>query len=381
MGGYILFQSSFICTMSDDTPQFDDTGSTDGRVTDPGPTITRRRYVGALGVSGFGLTELGSLLRSGDDTVKIVVEKLGDRPLRTEEVPARWYRQAKRAERVADTLKQTLLPEPDVTSVGVGRDDRFIGDLRTKAVSVGTRPGGADVTIPDEIEGVPVVEDREETFEFTHCYANDYDPVIGGVAVEHDTLRGSTCCRCYRNGSYYMLTVRHLVSSGTCDDSISGEAGSEITQNLDYFGTVKDVYIEHDSALVKRDSSGSRSGISPDIVDDTVEIAGRFTKDGLCMLQSDGTYIDRRGVGSCTDTNQVHDYDKSIWCDDTNVVLADLVYLTGTSESGDSGGPVYDPRNSDEASLANMVSGNTSNGYIFGAAAYAMHNQQNLYFT
>lgn len=367
--------------MSDDALRTDDIGSTAAR-TDTTPA-TRRRFLGALGVSGLGVTEMGSLLTGGDDTVTLVVAKLGDRPLRTETVPAPWYRQTRRAERVRDRLERTLLPEPGVSSVGVGLGDRSIGGYTTKAVTVGTRPGGADVTIPDEVDGVPVVENRGETFEFTDCYINDYDPVIGGVAIEDlDTdSRAATCCRCYRDGTYYMLTVRHLFSSGACDDTFSGEIGSDVYQNLDYFGTVDDTYTEHDSALVKLDPNGKRSGLSPDVVDSTVEIAGRVTKSGVSTMQSNGSQVDRRGLASCTDTHQIEAYDQSLSCSDTAIILTEQIFLDGTANNGDSGGPAYDDDGDSTANLVNMISGNTTSGYIFGASAYGMHNLQDLQFT
>jgi hypothetical protein len=370
--------------MSDETPRTDDIGSTDPGRNDARPPVTRRKFLGTLGVSGVGLAELGPLLRSGDDPVTLVVAKLGDEPLRTETVPARWYRQTKRAERVADQLKRTLLPEPGVTSVGVGLGDRYVGDLRTKAVSVGTRPGGASVTIPDEVDGVPVVEDRGETVEFTNCYEKDYDPVPGGVTVEDIDSKGSTCCRCWRDGTPYLLTVRHLVASGACDDDTSAGVGDYIYQNGDYIGTVEDVYVEHDSALVNWDSNGSRDSYSADVVDSSVEIEGHVTKDGLSTLQSNGSYIDRRGIASCKDTHQVEKYAEDYWCNDTNVVLTELVYLSGSASSGDSGGPVFNPDGDSTAPLANMVSGNistSSNSYVFGAAGYGMSDLQNITFS
>jgi hypothetical protein len=177
-----------------------------------------------------------------------------------------------------------------------------------------------------------------------------------------------------------MLTVRDLVADSACDEDTSQGLGDKIYQNGDYIGTVEEVYVEHDSALVNWDSNGQRDSYSPKVVDSSVEIEGHVTKSGLSTRQSNGSYVDRRGVSSCRDSHQIHKYDEAVSCS-TNVWLTEQVLLTGSSNKGDSGGPVYDPDGDSKAPLVNMVSGNTDGGYVFGAAGYGMSNLQDITFS
>lgn len=334
---------------------------------------SRRKYLQAAGGAGFGLIGWKPSGVGDGGTIEIVTKKSGDTPIETKVVSKEWYNQMQRARRVADSLKRQWVPGNGIRSIGLTAGDRTIGGAKTKEIDLRLKGETADINIPAQIDEIPIRVTKNERVDF-HCY--ETENLQGGVNITTEATGGrlaSVCCRVKRNGDHFLLTARHsFTPDGTGCDATNVE-GDDVYRANFKLGTIDDSYPEHDSVIVKMDSSD----ISNSIVTESGTVDGYITKNGLDFYISQNHSMEKRGTETCATTAHPQSYDNAITCS-SNIILTEIVFHGGSSLKGDSGGVVYD--GSSSISISNMHSGKTAGGNLFGAAAYAMNNQQNLTF-
>lgn len=341
--------------------------------------ISRRQYLKTASALGLGAVGVQSVHAEGDRT-KVVVTRDADGPVDTRAVPTKWYDHTQRARTKSDALKEQLLSQSDVASVGIGTGESTIGGLKEKVIEVSLKGESTTANIPEHVDGIDVRVNTNESTEY-HCYENTYDTLKGGISLSSSYGTGSACCRVYRDGTPYLLTARHVF---TDTGTPCGSTGSSAYQGSNYIGSVQGSRTRHDSLWI--DVTNSDVSLSDSIVDETADVRGWVTQSGLDTYSSDGTNLQKRGINTCKETYTVDSYDNTVNlnCGSQKKV----VHYNGDSGSGDSGGPIYYVSDEGEAFVSGILSGERSvscgvfcsKNVVFGSAAYAMNNQYGLNF-
>lgn len=315
-------------------------------------TVRRRNYLKAIGAAGLGvgLTQTVSGENSGQKKKEIVMTRSKRGPELTRTVPTAWYKQTQRAKRVADTLKNRLLPKEGIASVSVGTQNKRIGNLKAKAVNVGIRGTAAPVDIPDHVDGIPV--HIEENVSVEYLSGEDLDR---GQSIEGGTITS----RCY-DGTSYVLTVKHLLVGGDRCPSNDIETWEPEHDGTD-IGYVEDWVDEYDIAWIEPENYE----ITGEIVSEPESIAGWVTSDGLDTAASNEVDVQMYGQNSGQQTLNVestHGEMEVDACD--NLRQRDVVRYRGYAGSGDSGAPIYWKGDSDgDAWMCSPLSGAINAGW------------------
>lgn len=339
--------------------------------------LLRRSYLKGIGaISTTALVANREVSAAKGSKTEVVTLRNSDGPVKTRQVPKRWKQHTETAHKVRDSLEEQFLRKEGIVRVGIGQDETATGRLLNKTVEIGIIGGSTEHDIPERVNGVPVRVSKYETgVRFTGCYDKEYSTAKGGVSVGGTVCAGSAFARGEKDGTEYLLTARHIFNtdcSGCKDGGISHE-GKELTQTQggDRFGVVKDGSVEHDMVAVKPDSD---EDIDNGIVDESAQINGWITKSGYDTYSSDGTVLNGRADEMCTKDFTVKNYDESISCSSSNIIVTEQAKLNGLINNGDSGGIVYFVSDKGNAFVGNILSGDNGSDRSFGAAAYAMNN-------
>lgn len=347
-------------------------------ITDGRETINRRRYLKTAGVLGISAVGVRSVHAEGD-RVEVVVTRDSDGPVGTRQVPTKWYNQTQKARKKSDLLKQQMLGDPDVASVGIGTGESTIGGLKEKVVEVSLKGESTTASIPESVDGIGVEVKTNASTEF-HCYDNTYQTLKGGISVSSDYEKGSACCRVYKGGTPYLLTARHLFTSNS---SPCGSTGTNAYQGANLIGSPKGSKAKHDTLWIDINDQVS---MNDGIIDESADVKGWVTQSGLDTYSSDGTTLRKRGISTCDRDYTVDSYDNSVSL--SCGTMTEVVHYNGNSKKGDSGGIIYFVSDAGTAFVSGILSGQRtvdcgvfcSKDVVFGSAAYAMNNQYGLDF-
>jgi len=327
----------------------------------------------------------------GQDRVEIVVARARDEPAITKEVPRRWYNFEQKARRVKNNLARNLRDNDNVRGIGVGSVDEHIEGKRKASVDVVMEPNReSDVDLPSHADGVPInreigVTDPEG---FT-CNRGDFNQAQGGVgfAQQHGdtgdqtdgTLGWKVEVENPTNNSTSrepgMLTASHtLPHSGSCPDEYNGPAH----QGYDYIG---DVTIDNrfaDVAVIQGENSqylGEVEFESPGYM------SGIITEDGLSDFKSDGEWIKKGGITTCTTWGQVEKV--GFRYSNNCVQYTDYVKVSANADRGDSGGPIYynvvNPDGDESDYCIGIIYGGSESQPV-GPAAYKIKDHYDMIF-
>lgn len=352
---------------------------------------TRRGVLKSVG-SGFGLTAVSGgnpFSTTSTRKVRITTVRSGDEALERKKVPKRWWQQMETAEKVQRNLerKWQKAPGTGVKDVSLATRPKTVGGRRAGAVSVSVDPEtGAQVEVPDRVDGVELnVEDYEQG-ELESCPASDCDQqrydeshsyVPGGVKTERDIPDSqyysvaTTTCRVYdSNNNPYMMHCAHQF--GACDSSsMNDEVAYQAYQKM---GSVLAYDLSMDFAVVSESTDSEINGLSGTVENAAGDVLGRVTKSGLKDLMSNQTEVYKSGQRTCRTSGVVDEINQS---NSLDCASDDDNYVDCTMETcqGDSGAPYYaekwDPTMKE---YYTAIIGVHSRGGAIGCAAYRIHN-------
>lgn len=364
---------------------------------------SRRTYLKSIAGTGIGWLSWERAFSTSSNERKIATHYIGNSVYKYATVPEDWYTQKSRAEQVKERLFDKYYGVDGVLGVGLAPSSAGIAGLRYMEVEVHIlEDSTVDEKIPEQVDGIPVSVLRREraqdlsaatqpNSQSTICYNKDYDPIPGGAKIEssYKEVYGTAMCRVEFNSSKYLMTARHLfVDDPTTDtDSCSTDRaalGTDVTQNGDYFGTVYEAFPGYDAALVELDPNGSRSGYSDGIVDQTGDVTGHVSKNGVDrMISNDPSEtLQKRGATTCANSGELQRR-ISEYCT-TSLNREALVESDIKSEGGDSGAPIYDVDEFEGTKYIFIVHIGTQSLYgdslTQGTAAYRMNNADGITF-
>jgi hypothetical protein len=318
--------------------------------------ITRRSALKSLGAAGAGVSLFSGTVSSQEKTKTIVVARAGDRPVRTKDVPADWYREKENASEAVSELKSKLLSDNQdccgeivkekgegVFGIGVRRSDGKIGGRYGFKIRVQVKKDQLPPILKDHINEIPVeVEQTKNTLEPQDCNEDTYTPVPGGVSMSADGGATVTSKAWDMYGNPGALVCAHVFNQNfTCDNNLAGESA---TQGGNKMGEVpSENHFSHDDDFAFLDKTGNETSGYKDAIEGVVDdVRGYKTKDGLYDLQSIGETVYQFGRTTCETSGQItgvenHGRSGTGWCYATNQeVQTDI-----STDSGDSGGPLY----------------------------------------
>jgi hypothetical protein len=373
----------------------------------PDTNVSRRKTLSVIGTGGAVVTGLtgvpGTVVGSSGRTQRIVTLAQGEDAHQSVSVSKKWFNHKEQAIKIKEAIRNRFGGQEDVHTVGIGRGDRTIGDLRSKMVTVSVTPGAGDSTIdsiPSSLKGIPVAVERSERPKQTDCYTGSPDQgdgdstrdVYGGLAcygvinAKEDLSEDATlCCRVYKDGKKYMLGCRHMLNGDNCDgDGATNQSWGRVNDNgnAENLGYAPTTYQKFDAALLNR--SYTPKEFIYNISDESSGgIIGRVTGDGLDYLHSEAEFVRKRGRSTCATQGTIEkvrsDYEKcGLYTTEENQVVS-----TTKQEQGDSGGPVYyhqeNGTNTDELYLVHIAT-RSDDGNARGSSANVMYNQENIVF-
>ncbi|MEZ3145397.1 hypothetical protein [Halobaculum sp. MBLA0143] len=374
--------------------------------------VSRRQTLAAVGgatVSGLAGVPATVVGDSGREK-RITTLATGSKSQETVTVSKRWYRHKEQAIKVKEALKRQHLGEKGVHSVGIETDDRSVGGLRGKRVRVAATPeqAGALDAVPSSVEGIPVRAVEAERPQQTDCYTGSADDsdgngkseYIGGMTFEGledlgtsnpSTVQGGTlCCRVYKGGTKYMMTARHPISNGACEntDITDGSYGWGRSSNdgVDWLGGVAQAYQKFDAALLDLRFPNYDEFTYDITAESSGGIIGRVTGDGIDYLQSAaGATVRKRGRVTCETIGTIEEIRGDVSYCNGSVTEENQIVTSLDQKVGDSGGPVYrhldDGSNPDDLYLLHIATRRTdTNGYAQGSSANAMNKQEGITF-
>lgn len=380
--------------------------------------VSRRQTLAAVtgtavsGLAGVPTTVVGDSGRRK----QITTLASGDESHKTVSVSKRWYQHKEQAIRVKEALSRQYLGQDGIHSVSIESDGKSVGNLRGKRVLVAADPknGGAGLdSVPSSVEGVPVrtVERRRPEPTGSDCYtgaADDSDgngkkEYYGGMSFEGlenltdpdkstSTVQSATlCCRVYKDGTKYMLTARHPISGGPCDDTDItndnygwGRTGGD--SQVEQRGNVSYAYKKFDAALLDLRFPNYDEFVYDITAESSGGIIGRVTGDGIDYLQSaSGASVRKRGRNTCETIGVLEEVKSDEWYCNGLLIEENQIVSSLDQKERDSGGPVYrhidDGSKPDDLYLLHIATRSTpSNGYAKGTSANAMNNQENITF-
>lgn len=335
--------------------------------------INRRKCLKSITAGSISATFVGQASGKGPTKTIVVADSL-DGSKKTREASKSWYNHTLAVERKAENLKDRILKDPTVSSIGVDRAESATGGFRNKSIRVGLKKRSTNATIPEDIGGTPVNVHENESEKY-NCYSGSYDDLKGGITVESGTLTG----RAYnsRESEWQMVTARHLFKK--CDTS--SLEGTDVYRGWEKIGTIDTDMVEYDAV-----SFTPTTSYSDEIVDEDANIDYYITEDGVRTYQSDGTTFKARGKIACSTSGlTINSYDNDlVLCDDNGQIQHDMIYIDQHfSDDGDSGGPIYlDEGN--EAQMLMLISGGIDtdgSSYSFGSSAYSLHETWDVTLT
>jgi hypothetical protein len=309
--------------------------------------ITRRQ---ALKVAGSSLTA-GALTQTGAasaiDRVKIPTlistTRDGDEVAETKTVPKAWYEQHRLAKTVNEELQGELLGHPSVRSIGIGRSADTYGGKRGFDVVVAVSEHGSKSDVPDAIDGVNVRTETQSERTLA-CYNDgDYNQIPGGVTIGGDGGSGTSCCRVYYDGKYYIMTNAHLFvnDDDLCSSPDTVEWGDDAYQNGRDLGYLREQDHDLDMALVDHgkqpDWSFENYIAEPDGSKYVVD--GYVSESGVADMISSGKEISKVGVTTGQKRGEI--LQKDVGNESCAGFHSDGVKTAQNSYHGDSGGPGY----------------------------------------
>jgi hypothetical protein len=377
--------------------------------------VSRRQTLAAVtgatvsGLAGVPATVVGDSGRRK----QITTLASGDESHKTVSVSKRWYQHKEQAIRVKEALSRQYLGRDGIHSVSIESGGKSVGNLRGKRVLVAADPknGGAGLdSVPRSVEGIPVrTVERQRPEPTGDCYtgaADDSDgngkkEYYGGMSFEGlenltdpdkstSTVQSATlCCRVYKDGTKYMLTSRHPISGGPCQDvDITsdnygwGRTGGN--SQVEQLGNVSYAYKKFDAALLDLRFPNYDEFVYDITAESSGGIIGRVTGEGIDYLQSaSGASVRKRGQNTCETIGVLEETKSDLWyCD---FFEQDQIISSVNQKNRDSGGPVYrhidDGSNPDDLYLLHIASRSTDqNDYAQGTSANAMNKQENITF-
>ena len=329
---------------------------------------TRRGFTALAGSTALATLGVFSASARNSNKKELVITRTSDGPGLKETVPQEWYDHSKKAREKAQRMKEEKLNKPGVVSVGVDLGEAAIGGLRRKTIGIGVEGDGSPAQIPEHVDGIPV-KVRQNASPKYECYDGSYSSLRGGIAIDarnNGNADSSITCRAWDDG-WKILTARHLLTDnykpcGSINDADIHRNGSKI-------GTEYDNASEYDAVWLDVDDDHF---MSSKIVDESEEIIGWVTKDGIDLHSSDGTTHHFRARVTCSEECTIGGYDQTV-SEDCGTQESVVIY-NGSSEDGDSGGIRYfkgDDDDDGDAWLTSIHSG-TKNDIPFGSAGYAI---------
>lgn len=339
---------------------------------------TRRRALRSIGAGTLGLSALPSIVRGKRPTVLIPAYQRGDEVVEWKEVDEEWDHHLETSFAVTDRLKKRFMDEPHVTGLERTIGDTTIAGIRTNVVTVYTKDGSSNRSIPTEMDGVPI-EVQKDPGTVDTAYRRDYDPVPGGVVMNSPSDVATTTCRVKHDGVLHMLTCRHVYVK---DDSVNFHRcsnqdikGTKSSQHGDFYGRVKHHWIRHDVAISERNPYFGHRRFTDRIVDQQGRMAGFVPKKNLDRLKNKYDTVHKRGIATGARNGRILGTGGTNWCGNGNFQDR-LVRTSMYQEYGDSGGPVYNviTRNGKKYLVGPATQAKGSNRDSIGAAAYFIRN-------
>jgi len=167
------------------------------RSTDPNNReyINRRGYLKSLGIAGLGVGSIQSV-QARNDTTDIVITRNEEGPCEVRSVPKRWYEQLTHVREQVERLRDQLLENQSVVSVGITTSNSTIDGMSLQKIEILSRDRRHE-TLPSKINGVEVSVRRYGSFEFDGATKleggseiwsyNDRDPPVyrpGSICTE-----------------------------------------------------------------------------------------------------------------------------------------------------------------------------------------------------
>lgn len=351
--------------------------------------VTRRAVLKTTGVAGglaASFQTLPEQVGAAERKQNIVVLREGEEVAKRVSVGQRWYRYLQHARKVLENRQDQLLAMDGVHGVGLERRGSTIDGLRKQALTVHVEPG-VTIDVPGEFDGVEVRQSHEGRPEpaAINCYDVKEDPIPGGVAEADEYTGNSTlCCRGFKNGSKYVIAARHTFTSDGSHCNSEDVTGREWHQPDvgDRVGEVAFAWQNNDVALL--DTRHSSRTIDNTIHDETGEVVGRVTKDGMDYIKSNNLTLQKRGLNNCREAGNLLETGMVVGCSGSFDFVDDVARSSPTTEPGDSGGPVYyeeaQTNDTDKLYLANIASFFNDNDETLGASANSMYQERGVTF-
>lgn len=350
------------------------------------PEVTRRKTLQTIGSGSAVITSIpgtvGATTTSRtDDSVTITTVKGNGKPKVRKQVPADWWEYEQHADQVRQQLFDRYESVIGIKSVSLGTLDERISGRMKSSVNISVYPSGANVSLPDNVEGVPVRVTEAKEPELMGCNKGDFEYVPGGVAVDEADYGNhiTSTCKVERDGITCLMSCAHHWS---CDDDLSDES---LFQSGQYVGDLYTWDRAQDWVIASEASDSEISGFINHIEDNTGEQCGHVTRDGLFDLKSAGTTVYQQGISTCKTEHKVDEVDDSAYPCDLNChryVKVRHVSSDDEFESGDSGGPIFHQyKIGGEWKIAIIApTRSTTSNYGWGCAAYWIHDDRYVNF-
>lgn len=344
-----------------------------------------------VGTVGTGAFVAGAA--SSSDTVEIVTRRHGDGSFNTKQVPAGWWAHVQTAKRTRQELRERFDDEIEWTGVQAG--ERRIEGRLSRQATAWVKPENFDqMSLPDEIDGVPVVKKEyiEPTLHTaettTACDLEDEDPVPGGAGLNC----GTSTCKVYLDGpdhtGYCLMTNGHYFTDEEenntgCNYKMTKEVTQGESQQTVGYNIEKYTESHRDFALVEEswdsDINGFRDAVKTG-KDSLIDVSGFVTEEGMYdMIGQDHSQYGRTTCGGNGTVEEIFGNKK---CDDQPEV--DYIKSSVDTERGDSGSPFYsvweDGGGCKWASIIAPNRGTLPSGESFGVAAYQLYNDYPIQF-
>jgi hypothetical protein len=391
---------------------------------------SRRNILKSIG-AGTTVITASTLGSAVDDGIKIVTGARGDEPSTTRVVSEEWYdhvlavREAqsellttarnnsaiRKGLSRANTDKSSNPLITDPISVKRVSTDEEIGGLHKRKLQVPAEDQEqVKKNTPNQIRGIPVeiVDKPYETKLDNHgegsfCNSQVASCVQGGDIVSgYYADGGDSCsqtwatlsltCGVTQDGKQRVMTSAHGFARDYCGPDINGMAAYQgnmcnDSQDPKFFGNVQDYNWGLDFATISTDyyTDNYNSSISSGVVDETVDIDGHVTEDGLDYLDSNNYEVEKYGARTCYDSGIVNGVVRQYTnCGSENT----WVEVTTQAAGGDSGAPHYrkvDSYNNGYLELIGPhvrhdVNSNGSHEVSYCPAAFEISNQHDVVF-